>query len=101
MSSEDENLQKLERVLSEAHQVRHVPILKPGWAERVMRDVRAVDTLANPHIYVERLVWQTAAFAAAVALIVTVSIVAWSQAPLHEGMGLLTEEFESTPLFFE
>jgi len=101
MTPEDENLEKLERVLTEAHRVRPVPILKPGWAEQVMRDIRNVETLPNPQTCVERIVWQTAAIAAAVALIVTVSMVAWSQAPLHEGMGLLTEEFESTPLFFE
>lgn len=101
MTAQDERMRKLERALIEAHQAQQAPRLGPGWAEQVMRDVRSVETQPAPHIGVERLVWQTAAIAAAVALIVTVSMVTWSQAPSNDGMGLLTEEFESAPLFFE
>lgn len=94
-------MRKLERALTEAHQARQAPRLGPGWAEQVMRDIRSTEPQPAQHIGVERLVWQTAAIAAALALIVTVSMVAWSQAPSKDGIGLLTEEFESAPLFFE
>jgi hypothetical protein len=66
-----------------------------------MRDIHSAETQPAPHIGVERLVWKSAAIAAAIALIVTVSMVAWSGTPSHEGMGLLTEEFESASLFFD
>jgi hypothetical protein len=102
MTAHDENMRKLERALTEAHRARRAPLLGQGWAEQIMRDIRhvGVPQPKSPR-GIEHLVWQTAAIAAALALIVTISVVAWSQAPSKDGIGLLTEEFESAPLFFE
>jgi hypothetical protein len=101
MRHNDENMQKLERALTEAHRARQAPLLGPGWAEQVMQDIRHAAPQAEPGNGVESLVWQTAAFAAAAALIVMVSMVVWSWTSSNEGMGLLTEEFETAPLFFD
>jgi hypothetical protein len=101
MTAHDENMQKIERALIEAHRARSAPPLGQGWAEQLMQDIHRAEVRPKPLHGVEQLVWRTAAIAAAVALIVTVSIVAWSWAPSNEGMGPLTEEFESAPLFFD
>ena len=102
MTAHDENMRKLERALTEAHRARHAPLLGQGWAEQIMRDIHHAGVLQpKPPHGVEHLVWQTAAIAAALTLIVTASMIAWSWAPSNEGMGLLTEEFESAPLFFD
>jgi hypothetical protein len=101
MTMQNEDMRKLERALTEAHQARQAPSLGPGWAEQVMRDIRHVEVQPKPQNGVEHLVWRTAAIAAAVTLIVTISMVVWPGTPSNEGMGLLTEEFESAPLFFD
>ena len=101
MTAHDENMQKIERALIEAHRARSARPLGQGWAEQLMQNIRRAEVRPKPPHGVEHLVWRTAAIAAAVALIVTVSIVAWSWAPSNEEMGLLTEEFESVPLFFD
>ncbi|MBI3355616.1 MAG: hypothetical protein HY038_02365 [Nitrospirae bacterium] len=101
MASNDENMQKLERALTEAHRARQAPLLGQGWAEQVMQDVRHAAPQAESKDGVEYLVWRTAAIAATIALIVTVSMAASSWTPSNEGMRLLTEEFETAPLFFD
>jgi hypothetical protein len=101
MTAHDENMRKLEQALTEAHRAREAPLLGQGWAEQVMRDICYAPPHPNLQHGVEHLVWRTAAVAATVALIVTASLIAWSWTSSNEGMGLLTEEFESTPLFFD
>jgi hypothetical protein len=104
MTPNDETMRKLEQVLTEVHRARQAPPLGPDWSEGVMRDVRrlAIQKVSKSvGRGIERLVWQTAGLAAAIALILTVSLIAWSSTPASEGVGLAAEEFDPVPLFLE
>jgi len=104
MAHHDEDMQKLERALTEAHRVRQEPSLGADWTRRVMRDIRLAATSEGRSSIapaVEQLVWRTAAVAATVAVVLTVSIVALSPMSSTESTGSLTEEFELTLLFPE
>ena len=104
MADHDEDMQKLERALTEAYRARQEPPLGPDWARRVMRDIRLAATpegRSGRLPGVEQLVWRTAAVVAAVAVILTVSIVAISPTSPTESTGSLAEEFELTLLFPE
>jgi hypothetical protein len=72
----DEDLKKLERVLAEAHRGRPEPALDEAWRQGIMRAVRrrAADPSALPVSLIERLVWRTAAVAAALAVLVATSV---------------------------
>jgi hypothetical protein len=104
MAYNDKDLEKVERVLAETHRTRHVPLLGPAWTQRVMRDIRSGairEGNGNAGRGVEQLVWRTAAVAAAVAVVLTASIVAVSWTGSSESAGLLAEEFESVSLLPE
>lgn len=104
MAHNDKDMQKLERALTEAHRARQTPRLGTDWALRALRDIRHA-AIQEGHRSIgpgiEQLVWRTAAVAATVMLIVTVSMVAWSWTTSNEEVGMLTEEFESASLLFD
>lgn len=104
MAQHDEDMQKLERALTEAHRARQEPSLGPDWARGVMRDIRHA-TVREEHRSIvpgaEQLVWRTAAVAATVAVILAVSIAALSLTGSTESAGSLAEEFELALLFPE
>lgn len=104
MAHHDEDMQKLERALTEAHRARQEPSLGPDWARGVMRDIRHAAAPEGQRSIVpgvEQFVWRTAAVAATVAVILTVSIVAMSPTSSTESAGSVAEEFELTLLFPE
>jgi len=73
----DEDLNKLERALSEAHRSRQEPALGADWARHVMRDIRREAT-GHGHLmqstWIDRFVWRAAAVAAMLAMIFAGSV---------------------------
>jgi len=104
MAMDDETRRRLEQAMVEAHRTRQVPFLGPDWSDAVMREVRRVairSAHGNGVTAIDRLVWRTAGIAAAVALVLTVSLITWSQTRSPDGGGLAAEELESAPWFFD
>jgi hypothetical protein len=97
----DDEIQKLERALTEAYRHQPDPIPGADLAQQVMRDIRQeagdrdrwISTLA-----VDQLVWRTATVAAAVVLVLSVFTDGVVRPVTGERAGLLAEEFESAPL---
>ena len=104
MPIDDETIRRLEQAIAEAHRTRPVPLLGSEWGERVMRDVRRAANAGVRGVVapvVEQLVWRTAGLAAAVALVMTASLFAWSHMSSPDGVGAATEELESAQLYFD
>ena len=95
----DEQLKKVERALTETHRSRQAPSLGADWTFRVMRDIRleaarhGQSTMA-PRL--DRLVWRTAAAAAALALIFTGSVWLNTNQDTVELTALLSNELDAT-----
>lgn len=104
MPSDQQAFQKLEHTLARVHQGRQTTVLEQEWTDGVMRQVRRTMQQATPTSAdrcVERLIWQSAAVAAVVALIMTLSFMIWSPGVPREGSRLVAEEFESMMFFVE
>lgn len=104
IAPEDETIRKIEQALTKAHQARQAPPLGREWTDGVMREVRRQGIRARPAgtpAGLETLIWRTAVFASAFALILTLSILVASLTPSHEGVSLVAEEVESGALFLE
>jgi hypothetical protein len=103
MVHRDDEIQKLERALTESY--RSQPDLPFGGVNvtpGVMREIRRSTSESGrwiPSVVLDQIVWQAATIAAAVVLVVTVFTVGVSRISSGEGAGLLAEEFDSTPLF--
>lgn len=98
----EEDLDKLERALAEAHRSRQDPSLGADWARHVMRDIRQ-GAIAHRQpmmsTWIDRLVWRAAAVAAVLALIFASSVVVYSSKDRVELASLLSDEFDAgTPL---
>ena len=98
----DEDLNKVERALAEAHRSRQEPVLGADWAHDVMRDIRqetAGRGLAMPTTGIARIVWQGAAAAAVLALILCATALIDNSREPVELTALLSDELEAgTPL---
>ena len=66
MKRSDDDLNKLERLLADAHRARPEPRLDAAWSLGVMRDIRreAAGVPQERSAWIERHVWRTAAVAA-------------------------------------
>ena len=94
----DEDLNKLERALSEAHRSRQEPALGADWARHVMRDIRREATGHRPLIqstWIDRFVWRAAAVAAMLAMIFAGSVLVYSGKDKLELTALLSHEFDA------
>ena len=94
----DENIDKLERALAEAHRSRQQPSLGADWARHVMRDIRqgaAEHRYPMMATWIDRLVWRAAAVAAVLALIFASSVVVYSGKDTVELASLLSDEFDA------
>lgn len=94
----DEDLNKLERALAEAHRSGQEPTLGADWARHVMRDIRR-EAVGHRHLmqstWIDRLVWQAAAVAAVLALIFAGSVLVYSGKDTVELAALLSDELEA------
>ena len=99
----DDEIQKLERALTEAFRSRpDLPVGGFDVTQDVMRDIRRSTSDSRrwvSAVVLDQIVWRTATIAAAVVLVVTVLTVEVLRTAPGESAALLTEEFESTPLF--
>lgn len=101
MVQRDDEMQKLERALTEAYRAQPDPIPGAGLAQQVMRDIRQGAGDSGrwvSAVAVDQLVWRTATMAAAVVLLLSVFTVGVVRPVTGERAGLLAEEFESAPL---
>ena len=94
----DEDLNKLERALAEAHRSRQEPSLGADWVGHVMQDIRREaagrrNSMQFPGIPL--LVWRTAAVAAGLAVVLAGSVLVYTGQDTIELAGLLSEEFET------
>ena len=98
-----EDLERLERLLVEAHRARPTPVLGEEWARNVMRDIRreAAASAEKRNAWVQLHVWRTAALAAAFALVFAGSLFLYSGAERGELTASLSEELESAPGLLE
>jgi hypothetical protein len=103
MGYRDDEINKLERALTETYRSRpDIPLDKVNVAQDVMRAIRRSAGEGGrwiPSVVLDQIVWRTATIAAAVVLVVTILAVGMFQPTAGESAGLLAEEFESTPLF--
>jgi hypothetical protein len=104
MAHPDENVDKLERALSDSYRARtDLRFNTVDVTQRVMRDIRRAGSepgWRTPSVVFDQLVWRTATITAAVVLTVTVLTIGWFRPQIGENF-LLAEEFESVPLFGE
>ena len=98
-----EDLERLERLLVEAHRARPTPVLGEEWARNVMRDIRreAAASAGKRNAWVQLHVWRTAALAAAFALVFAGSLFLYRGAERGELTASLSEELESAPGLLE
>jgi hypothetical protein len=95
----DEQLNKVERALTESHRSRQTPSLGADWTFRVMQDIRREAAGHEPSTILlgrERLVWRTAAAAAVLALIFTGSVWLKTNQDTVELTALLSNELDAT-----
>ena len=94
----DEDLNKVERALAEAHRSRQEPALSEDWARHVMRDIRrgaAGSRHLMPSAGLARVVWRAAAVAAMLAMIFAGSVLVYSGKDKLELTALLSHEFDA------
>ena len=94
----DEDLNKLERALAEAHRLRQDPALGTDWARHVMRDIRreaAGHRRAMPSAGLTYVVWRGAAAAALLALLFAGSVFVYCSKDAVELTALLSHEFDA------
>jgi hypothetical protein len=96
---DDEQIKKVERVLTEAHRSRQEPALGADWTFRVMRDIRRKAAGHGPStalLGLDRLVWRAAAVATILALIFTGSVWLTTTRNTVELTTLLSNELDAT-----
>lgn len=101
---DDKRLRKLEEALTEAHRARHAPSWPEGWAESVMQEIRRLarrQPWISGHGDVVHLIWRAACFAAVLSILLLVSFLMQSTMTVSEEGGLMAEDVEVGPLFFE
>lgn len=103
MAQHDDKMDRLERILKEAHRNRSEPALGPAWLRSVMRDVRRASTGAgrgNGGLLLEQQVWRAAAAAAAVAVVFcSLMVLTWTGQ--GDGPETLEEELEIAAVWSE
>ena len=95
----DDNLKNVERALAEAHRSRQAPSFGADWTLRVMRDIRREAAGHGPatlSLGLDRLVWETAAAAAVLALIFAGSVWFNTNTDTVELSALLSSELDAT-----
>ena len=88
---------KLMRVWSAAHRARPVPPLGAEWTNRLMGRIRS-EAGSRPFrapVWIDQLVWRTAAAAAAFALIFAGSAILYTEPHRGEVVSLLSDELDA------
>jgi len=105
MGHRDDEIQKLERALTESYRSQpDLPIGAVDVTQNVMRAIRqssSDNARWVPSLALDQLVWRTATIAAAVVVVAMVLTLQMFGSPAGESAGLLAEEFDSSSLFVE
>ncbi len=103
MKRSDEDLNKLERLLADAHRARPEPRLDAAWSLRVMRDIRreAAGVPQERWAWIERHVWRTAAVAAMFAAIFAGSALLYTDVESGDLTAVLAEGLDPAPTLIE
>ena len=103
MAHHDDDMQKLERALTESYRSRSTrPVDAVDVTQDVMRDIRRSAGERGwwaPSVVLDQLVWRAATITAAVVLMVTMLTVGLIRPQTGESAGLLAEELDAVPLF--
>ena len=103
MAHHDDNMQNLERALTESYRSRSDLLFSTvDVTHDVMRDIRhsaGERGSWTSFVVLDQFVWRTATITAAVVLMVTILTVGLFRPQTGDSQGLLAEEFESVPLF--
>jgi len=94
----DQDLNKLERALAEAHRSRQEPALGEDWARHVMRDIRQGAAGHRGMLQftgIDLLVWRAAAVAAVLAMSFAGSVLVHTGQDTVELASLLSDAFEA------
>lgn len=100
----DEDLERLERALAEAHRSGHEPELGRDWARQVMQDVRReLAGRRHPGEFpgIDRLVWRSAVVAVGFAIILAGAAALYVGTEPVEFAALVAEEVDVIPAFGE
>lgn len=100
----DENLDKLERALAEAHRSQQAPALGPDWTNHVMRDIRQQaggHKQRRPVTWIDTLVWRTAAVAATLALVFAGSAWVYTDKDTGELTAMLADDLDAGETLLE
>ncbi|MGE3154791.1 MAG: hypothetical protein AB7G48_19930 [Nitrospiraceae bacterium] len=91
------DLDKLRRVWSVAHRHRPVPPLGREWTDRLMRRIRreAGGRTVRTPVWIDQLVWRTAAAALAFALFFTGSALLYTEPHRVEVVSFLSDELDA------
>lgn len=76
--SSKEQLDKLERALARAHELREYPRFSRGWLDSIMREIRQQPVGVPPLLEMPLLVWRAAAVIVLVSLIFVGSVLTWN-----------------------
>ena len=103
MKYSDDDLNKLERLLAQAHRARPEPRLDAAWSLGVMRDIRkeAADVPHERSAWIERHVWRTAAVAAMFAVIFAGSALLYTDVASGDLTAVLAEGLDPAPTLME
>lgn len=104
MKLPDERLEKLEQALIETHRARQMPPWEAKWDESMMQEIRRVARRQPPirqNDDITHLVWRTAGFAAALAVLLGVWLMTVFPKFMIEESGLVAEEIHLDSLFLE
>lgn len=100
----EERLDRLERMFAEAHRARPDVPVGDDWVRTVMRDIR-LDAATHPSvstlIWIEPLVWRTAAVAAIAAVLFTGFVAAYAGGQSDQVTALWLEEFDGGPALLD
>ena len=103
MNRSDDDLNKLERLLAEAHRARPDPRLDPAWSLAVMRDIRreAAGVPQEPSAWIEQRVWRTAVVAAMIAVIFAGSALLYTDVESGDLTAMVVDELDPAPTLIE
>lgn len=87
----DEQMDRLERALREAHGLRDTPRLSAQWQESLMREIRRQPAGAAQPFEAPRLIWRAAAVIALVTALVVGSALTWEAARVDAESTLFAE----------
>lgn len=96
--ADQEQVEKLERALAQAHATQDAPAFPHRWVDSVMRDIRLQSSGARTSTDVPFLVWRAAAVVVALSLVLVGSALTWYPGQADIPFSVLSEATVDTTL---